>query len=266
MNDAAVAEAAETTQESVETPTEEVVEAVESEDEATSQEDSEPSESSTEKKQDNLQERIDKLVAARREAQEQAEYWKRKAEEEPQQQAEFTPGKSLADFDYDEGAYSKYLVEESRKAAQSEVQTSLERDRQARRQAEFIAKESEFADGIDDYDRVTRNPALRITNDMVEAVQLSEQGPAVLYYLGKNPDVTSKLADLPPLAMAREIGRIEANELRKPGKSTTNAPAPTPKLDATEPANVISPTSAAADKLSMNEWVKRRNKQLSNNG
>jgi len=265
MSDAAVTETVETTVESVETPTEEVVETVEGEVKAESEEKSEPSESSTEKKQDTLQERIDKLVAARREAQEQAEYWKRKAEVQPTPE-EFTPGKTLADFNYDEDAYSKYLVEETRNAVQSEVQTSLERDRAARREAEFSAKEREFADDVDDYDRVTRNPSLRITNEMVEAVQMSDDGPAVLYYLGKNPEVASRLSELPPLAMAREIGRIEANELRKPGKSTTNAPAPPPKVDAEGPANTISANEAGSDKLSMKEWVRRRNKQLSSNG
>ena len=266
MNDAAVAEAAEVTQESVETPTEEVTEAVEGEEQATSEEKSEPSESSTEKKQDNLQERIDKLVAARREAQEQAEYWKRKAEETPSVPDEFDPGKTLADFDYDEKAYSEYLIEETKKSAQEEVRAALERDRATKTAAAFSAKEREFADGVDDYDRVTRNPSLTITNEMIEVIQQSDEGPALLYYLGKNPDIASKVAQLPPMAMALQLGHIEASELRKPGKSTTNAPAPAPKLDATEPANVISPKTGAGDKLSMNEWVKRRNKQLSSNG
>lgn len=266
MNDAAVTETVETVPESAEAPTEETVEAVEGEEQATSEEKSEPSESSPEKKQDNLQERIDKLVAQRREAQERAAYLERRLEESNQQPEEFTPGKTLADFDYDESSYSKYLVEETRKAAQGEIQQQLARDRAARQEAEFTARERDFADNVDDYDRVTRNPTLRITEPMVEAIQTSDQGPAVLYYFGKNPEVASRLAELPPLAMAREIGRIEANELRKPGKSTTNAPAPAPKLDATEPANVISPTQNSSDKLSTTEWFNRRNKQLRSNG
>jgi len=263
MNDAAVAEV-----EEVEVPEADAevteTESAESEESAESKDESQPSESSTEKKKDGTQKRIDELTKYRREAERERDYYRNLAE--AKQQAEpisAEPGKTLEDFDYDESKFATYLGENARAAAKAEVDREISIDRQARTQAEFSGRESDFSKDLDDYNLVTRNPDLQVTQDMLGAVQASKEGPALLYYLGKNPDVAAELASLPPLQMAVRIGAIEATKLVKPDPSPTKAPAPTPKLSGTAKASTVSLSSADADKLSINEWMNRRNKQVS---
>lgn len=67
---------------------------------------------------------------------------------------------------------------------------------------------------------------VQIRNDVIDLIVESEKGPLLAHYLAKNPTKAAELNRLPPLAAAKEVGRLEARlSLPKPN-SATKAPAP----------------------------------------
>jgi len=217
--------------------------------------------SSTEKK--GVEKRIDELTYKRREAEREAEYWKAQAQK-PEPKPANLEVKTLEDFDYDESKYQAHLFQLAQSQAVEAAKRTLveeqERQAQVTKQNAFKAKEDKYAAEIDDYMRVTRADTLPLTKDLVDIVSSSDEGPAVLYYLGKNPDITATLANLPPIIAAREIGKIEAKLAKE--ASTSKAPPPTPKIEGANPGQAIKADAPDSDKLSVDDWLSRRNKQL----
>ena len=95
--------------------------------------------------------------------------------------------------------------------------------------------------------------------NLVQVVLDATKGDAhkALYQLGKNPELAERVFSLPPIQMAVELSKIAANA---PGRQ------PPPLSKAPDP---ISPVAGSGrvetnpDKMSMAEWVKWREKQLS---
>lgn len=223
--------------------------------------------------------RIDELTYHRREAERDRDHWRelalRNTQQPKQEPVVESKPKTLADFDYDESKFQSYLVTETtrqaREAAADEARkewkAAQERESAERRSASFKSKEAEFSKTVKDYEQVTRDPSLRISQTMVEAIAESDDGPALAYHLGKNPEVAAKIASLPPIAAAKELGRIEAQlafarESAKQ-KTVSEAPAPPPKVEGNDSAPVrVDPDDPESDKLSTAEWIRRRNKQI----
>jgi hypothetical protein len=226
----------------------------------------EPSESSTEKKDDGFEKRAAEITSKFYNEKQQKEHYKRQydelvAQQQPAPPSE--PGKSLADFEYDEVKFSGYLTDQARQAAHAEVEKGHQQEQQFKRRAEFEMKEAAFEENAKDYQAVTRSQTLAVTETMVEALQSSDKGPAVLYYLGKNPEVASSIAQMAPLDAARELGKIEATKLVAPTPPTSKTPAPVPKIKASDTSAIrVKSNTAASDKLSDAEWLKRENKRL----
>lgn len=184
--------------------------------------------------------RIDELTRRRYDAERERDHWRDMALRAPTPQAkveEASPGKTLADFGYDEAKYQAYWRDETRKeaasAAREELQKSQSHDSAAQRDAEFADRETDFAKSLPDYMDVTRDPHLPISEAMAETIKDSENGPAITYHLGKNPRLAASIARLSPLQQAREIGRIEASLAIKPVvPKVSGAPAPAPKIAA----------------------------------
>ena len=224
--------------------------------------DPKPSESSPEKKKDGAQKRIDEITRQKYDYQRESEYWKQIAQTNQVAPDPVESGKTLADFEYDEGKYTEYLKTTAAAEANATVDQRIHQENQARSKADFNIKEAEFAKDIDDYHIVTRQNLRAFTENMFEAVQSADDGPAVLYYLGKNPEVAERLANLPPLSMAREIGKIEANKLAKEKPpSVTKAPKPAPKLAAVDSKVTLSIDDA---NLTDAQFRKLREKQIAN--
>lgn len=221
-----------------------------------------PSEPSTEKKKDGTQKRIDEITRQKYDHQREAEYWKQIAQTNQVAPEPVEAGKTLADFEYDEGKYTEYLKTTAAAEANATADQRIRQENQARSKADFNIKEDEFSKDIDDYHIVTRQNLRAFTENMFEAVQSADDGPAVLYYLGKNPEVAERLANLPPLSMAREIGKIEANKLAKEKPpSVTKAPKPAPKLAAVDSKVTL---SIDDPNLTDAQFRKMREKQIAN--
>lgn len=165
---------------------------------------------------------------------------------------------TLEQFDSPE-AYAEALAEQ--KAAERLQQRDAER-RQMEVQSAYFDREEAAREKYDDYEQVARNPQLPVTTSMAEAIMASDIGPDLLYHLGQNPKEARRIADLPPLLQAKELGKLEAKLADAPPvKRTTNAPAPispvTPRgsggntIDTTDPRSVKS--------MSTSEWIAAEN-------
>ena len=228
--------------------------------EATSEEVDEPEESST-SKEDGTQGRFDELTKFRREAERERDYWKNLAQQNQVAPDPVEPGKTLADFEYDEGKYREYEQALAKEMAQAEVKQQAQQEENAIILDAFSEHEAEFSNNVDDYHTTLKDAAF-VTEDIAAATLYAEQGPALRYYLAKNPEVSSKLAKMHPYNMAMELGRIEATKLGKEkAPSVTKAPKPAPKIAATDSK---SPLRIDDPKISDAQFRKIREKQIAN--
>jgi len=237
----------------------------------------EPSEPSTEtveaKSKDGVSKRIDELTKARRTAERDADYWRQQAQQkEPEKPVEafVEPLKTLQDFDYDEAKYQSHLFSKAQEGAVTEAKRVLKEEQSfeasSRKISSFRGREAEFSKDVDDYHDVVTDPRLNINQTMADVATDMENGPEVLYYLGKNPDIADEISRLPPLSAARELGRIEAKVLNKEsGKTVSEAPKPTPKIAAVEASTKLNPSKGESDKMTDSDWMKRRTKQVMRN-
>lgn len=229
---------------------------------------------SSDPKPKGVQKRIDELTRLRYDAERDRDYWRQLAlQQQPQAKPEPAkpeapkPTPKLEDFNYDEAAYQaalfQHVKDEAARAAREELQQERTREKEQAKKQTFKQRETDFAKANPDYIAITRDPSLPFTRELVELAAESEKGPEVLYYLAKNREIADRIAELSPVAQAREIGRIEA-KLEKPSApapppkpAVSQAPPPPPRLEATEPAVEKTP-----DQMSTKEWLRMREKQL----
>jgi hypothetical protein len=118
----------------------------------------------------------------------------------------------------------------------------------------------------DDFEQVAYNPNLRVTDAMAQTIQASEIGPDVIYYLGTNPKEADRIARLPVLLQAKEIGKLEAKLVSDPPvKRTSTAPAPIAPVNArTSGSNSFDTTDPRSIKsMSTSEWIEaERQRQI----
>jgi hypothetical protein len=101
---------------------------------------------------------------------------------------------------------------------------------------------------------------------MAQAIQASDAGPDVAYYLGSNPKETDRISRLSPILQAKEIGRIEAKIANDvPVKRTTSAPAPISPVTARTSGNPSYDTTdpRSTKTMSTSEWIEaERQRQI----
>lgn len=121
-------------------------------------------------------------------------------------------------------------------------------------------------DKYDDFEEIAFGQGRHnVTPFMAETIKASEMGPDVAYYLGLNPEESNRIAELPPLLQAREIGKIEAKLAAEPPvKKASSAPAPIAPVtarNATAPAyDTTDPRSTKA--MSDAEWIEAENARI----
>lgn len=233
-----------------------------------------PADSSPEKEESKgVQKRLDEITRARREAERERDYYRKLAEEsqkvEPIKPTETPVDKTLEDFGYDEGKYQSYLMQtvETRavEAAKAELERARTQETTLKRQVAHSEKEDAYAKEADDYYQITRSENFPFTESMAQLTMEMEHGPEVTHYLAKNHDISEKIARLPDMQAAIEMGRLEerlVTQRKQKGPSVTNAPEPAPKLKATNASVNVSPSSGDSDSLSTEEWLAKRNKQI----
>lgn len=227
---------------------------------------------------DKVQERFDKLTREKYDALRAAdtERYQRERLEERLHALETKPEPvvpaslpTLEAYGWDEGKYQVALIDYARTQARNEVQSAFKAEREQQMQAEragaFEKRQQDFIASKPDYaEKVMLNRNLPITASMAEAIRDSDVGPQVAYYLAENMDRATAIAQMSPMAQAREIGRIEARMEVKTSApiAVSKAPPPPPSIEGSEPTLTVTPDSPESDKWSAEEWAKRRNKQL----
>jgi hypothetical protein len=138
----------------------------------------------------------------------------------------------------------------------------IEQREQHRQQTEILEayheREEEARTKYDDFEQVAYNPTLKITIVMAQAIQASDAGPDVAYYLGSNPKETDRISRLSPILQAKEIGRIEAKIANDvPVKRTTSAPAPISPVNARTSGNPSYDTTdpRSTKTMTASEWI-----------
>jgi chemotaxis protein histidine kinase CheA len=192
------------------------------------------------------QERIEELNAKYREEQRRADALQArlesiKAASAPDPQKYDDPTQFQADL-------TKHAVREARAeelaAEVGEIRNSAETAKAAMWSEKVNANRERFPD----FDAVVGAPDLTITKTMAECIQDSDLGPAVAYYLGKNPDEARRIAGLPAVQQGRELGRLEAKVTLPPPKRTSTAPPPAPVLaGGGAPATIPAPADMKMD-------------------
>ncbi len=187
------------------------------------------------------QERVNEITKARRDAERRAEALERELANYRQQPAQHQPQSndkppSIADFGYDMDAYSsaltQYAVAQAQRSAEERFsQQDSQRHRQQleqqfeERSVKFAAEHPDFNDAVAELGQ-----SVQFRPEVVEAIGLSDHGPALAYHLAKHLDEADRIARLPPHLAALQLGRIEAQITAPKPKPVTNAPNPPPTL------------------------------------
>ncbi len=154
------------------------------------------------------------------------------------------------------------------KIAQKEQVSAQQAEAEDRREIASLynRRVAEMRAEHDDFDEVVGQP-LQVPEGVIHAIIEMDNGPAVAYYLGQNPEVCEELASMPWLSAVARVGKISA-ELSK-GQETNSQETktrPTPP----KPVRAVGGTSARSsiplDELSGAEYVRVRNQQVRERG
>jgi len=197
------------------------------------------------------QEELDAAIGKRL-AREQRKWEREQAQRQSEQQTlQAAPSASADQFESTE-AYAQAL-------ALQKAEELIAKREAAKQQSQVLESyhdlEEEARTKYDDFEQVAYNPKLPVTNVMAEAIQSSEIGPELAYYLGSNPKEADRISRMTPLGQAKEIGKIEAKLVSAPPvKKTTSAPAPispvtarssgSPAYDTTDPRSTKTMTDS----------------------
>lgn len=147
-------------------------------------------------------------------------------------------------------------VKAERARAEREANEVRARQTDAQRREALQRAAAEAAEKFPDFEEVVAEADIPVTPAMVEVLSESEDKPALMYWLAKNPDEARSIAAKSPASQARILGQIE-ERLRSapPRKTVTEAPDP--------PRTVKGKGSSSPDpeKMSMAEYTKWRQAQ-----
>lgn len=221
------------------------------------------------KKSKGVQKRIDELTANWRNEQRRAERLEEMlsglvAPKQPETPAAPTGKPTLEQFEFDQERYLDALADwklsEREKAAEAKRKEAEAKESAAKRTQTFAEREAAFASDKDDYHTLARDPTLPVSEAMAEAILETDEGPALLYYLGQHRDEAAQIARMTPHAASIALGKIAA-------RLTAPPPKPEPEISAAPPpAPIVKPTAPVpkglSDDLSVKDWLRERNKQL----
>jgi hypothetical protein len=217
-----------------------------------------------EPKRSRAEERIAELVAERAAAKEAGEYWRELAislQNQPAEPAKPDLKPTLEQFDHDPEKYAlavaDWTVKQSAGVAKAQVAEAIKaqasENEQAALKASWDERSAKFMESNPDFQAVISNPAIPISKDMADVFMESDQGPAIAYHLGKNPDVAARISRMPPRKMTLAIGRLERDVAASKPKPTK---APTPP----SPVGGQQPSADIAD-MTIEEFMAKRNSE-----
>lgn len=160
-----------------------------------------------------------------------------------------------------EYAAARAVWQYQRSAAENmagEANTTAERARQQAEQFEtaerHIAQQQWTEQVVEarmkyaDFDQVALASDVPITPEIADIIRGSDAAADLAYYLGKNKAEAGRIAQLPPIAAARELGRIEASLTAPKPRTETKAPPPI------TPGKASGSGGKSPDKMSAEEY------------
>ena len=185
---------------------------------------------------DPVQKRIDELTKKRRDAERLADNEKTKRLELEQEleklrNAQGQDGKPRPeDFDTEAEfveALTDWKLDQKAQKSTKEATEGKEKEEIEKTSEALDAKMERGRKKHADFDTLVLADNLKISPVMVDTILFSDAAEDVLYYLGQHPDESAKIAAMPPLRVAHELGKIEARlNAPPPRKKTTQAPDP----------------------------------------
>jgi hypothetical protein len=183
------------------------------------------------KKKQTAQERFDELTWKRREAERQAEYWRKKAQEAERNapEASATAARGLPkeeDFE-NYGEFVKAVIAHEFRVRQEKEAAERAREAEVEAVAAFNRKADRLREKFEDYDEVVRRPVF--TTAMQQILWKSDNGPQLAYYLGRpeNEKIALRIGNMGDAMAAYEIGRLEQQLIvAAKARKTTSAPPP----------------------------------------
>lgn len=217
------------------------------------------------------QERLNEVTRARREAERNWQAAETRARDLEQQLAQYrqpsqTQGNeapTLEAYNNDLGAWQRAMTEHVSRQVISQIesrQSEQEQQRTLKQVAEqFDVRSREYAaanPGFDDR-LADLSQSVQFDQYVIEAIGISEHGPAIADYLAQHLDEADRVARLPPHLATLQLGRIEAKVSAPKPKPVTNAPPPAPVLGGG------STVQKDPERMSTDEWLAWRRAQLS---
>lgn len=164
------------------------------------------------------------------------------------------------DFDTDE-EYEDALFDWRDNQKQPEAEAQPEVDPTLKETLE--AFEAELDELDDDAAYAVMEEDWPCSKDMTDYIMSSEVRANLAYHLATHTDIAEKISKMPPILAMRELAKVEG-ELSSKSKASGNAPeTPPPPLDPNKPASV---PITDAEKMSTDQWVAQRRKQMQERG
>lgn len=227
---------------------------------------------SNKKKGSGFEKRIKKLNKKIAEANSEAEYWKNKALVSKETEGALKPAAATSQsINTSKPKFSDYSDIETYTDALTEwkIEQTLSAKEQKKVQQTTLSQHNErvnvYKATVDDFDKVLaktetwNSPSSEMTNAIIEA----DNGPELLYYLGKNKEEYDRILSLSPTKQIIELGKLTAKFERQARKAEkeqlTQAPKPLANVKNTSKKIEISLNN---DGLSDVEWRKAREDAL----
>lgn len=139
---------------------------------------------------------------------------------------------TLDQYEWDQAKWAQAMTEYVARAAETQAEQRYREQERLRSHQEMASRFEErsraYAAQNPDYEQALNelSSSVRLQLEVVEAIGISEHGPAVAHYLAQHLDVADRIARLPLHLAAVEVGRIEARVSTPKPKPVTQAPIP----------------------------------------
>lgn len=221
----------------------------------------------TEKKPDaeknHFQRRQERLLRERAEYKAEAEFLRSQFQNQQKQAQSKTEGRPARDqFESDEDyvdALTDWKLDQKLSGVKEEL---AQHQNQSQVQSSWVSKVNQARQDYPDYETVMEDAQdIPISKSTAEAMQSSDLGADIAYYLAKNPDEAMRINSLSPIAAAREIGRIESyveyeKDQAKKKAPVSKAPAPIKPVKSSSGSG-----SKSLEDMTPAEYIAYRNKQ-----
>ena len=217
-----------------------------------------------------VQKRLDELTRNWRQAERDRDHWREQATRNHAQPAQPQAAQGEPQPEQYGADTAKFIREHARWAAREELRLVKEEEANQKKEEtkrekakKFDERAAKARDKYEDFDDLVFSDSTAITEDMADYIRESEDGAEVAYWLAKNPQEASRIAQMSGRDADRALARIEAR-ISTPApapvapKPVTNAPPPPPTVGTA----ASSGKPSLSDDGSIKEWMKERTQQL----